>query len=97
VPEDSVKTNIDPPLVTNGEHEIGMKMQFHGCDSCPSNVFKTADGFPGMKIILAGTLDGKEDIATEGKPTGELWVKYRVPWLGALEGCQQFEEFPPAN
>ncbi|KAK5074614.1 hypothetical protein LTR70_010120 [Exophiala xenobiotica] len=97
MPEDSLKTNANPPLVTNAAHQVGMKMQFHGCDSCPSTLYKTAAGFPGVKIVFAGTLDGKDDIATEGKPGGELWVKYRVPWLKPLEGCQQFEEFPPPN
>lgn len=72
-----------------------MGITFYGCDSCPSLLYKTADGFPGAVIVFAGTLDGDESIETEGKPTGELWTKYRVPWLSALEGCAQFEEFPP--
>lgn len=72
-------------------------MQFYGCDSCPSTLYKTGDGFAGMKIVLGGTLDGNDGIAKEGRPDAELWVKYRVPWLSPLDGCQQFEEFPPAN
>lgn len=74
-----------------------MTMQFHGCDTCPSTIYKTAAGFAGFKIVFAGTLDGSEDVGTEGKPQQEIWVKYRVPWLSALEGCEQFEEFPPGD
>ena len=97
VPEDSVTTNVAPSVSTNIKHESGMSMTFYGCNNCPSTLYKQADGFPGMTIILAGTLDGEDGLATEGKPDAELWVKYRVPWLNAVEGCQQFEEFPPAN
>lgn len=71
-------------------------MQFYGCDSCPSTLYKTAEGFDGFKIVLAGTLNSVDSLATEGKPDAELWVKYRVPWLAPLPGCQQFEGFPPA-
>lgn len=95
VPEESLKTNIDPPKITHGTHEVGMPMHFHGCDNCPATLYKTADGFPGTKIVFSGTLDGKENIETEGKPQMELWVKYRVPWLSEIEGCMQFDEFPP--
>lgn len=97
VPEDDLKVNMDPPHVTDAVHEAGLKMQFHGCDKCPSTLYKTAEGFAGFKIVLGGTLNSVDSLATEGKPDSELWVKYRVPWLAPLEGCAQFEGFPPAS
>ena len=97
IPEQNLKINVEPAHVSDATHEVGMKMRFYSCDSCPSTLYKTADGFPGLKIVFAGTLDGEDSIAKEGKPEGELWVKHRVPWLSPIEDCQQFEGFPPAN
>ena len=95
IPEDNIKTAQAPSKSTNATHEVGMNMTIHGCDGCPSSVYKTADGFPGVAFVFAGTLDGKNSIAEEGKPSIEMWTKYRVPWLAPLNGCAQFDEFPP--
>lgn len=95
VPDDAVKVNVAPPQVTEATHEVGMKLQFYGCDNCPTTIYKKADGMAGFKIVFAGTLDGKDAIETEGKPEAGIWVKYRAPWLSPIAGCEQFEEFAP--
>lgn len=95
------KTNT-PLRESSAVHEIGLKIDFFGCAKCPSMIYKTApDGFPGVLILFAGSLDGGEgDLRAKGgaealgSPQAELWVKYRLPWLREVDGakqCQQFE------
>lgn len=66
------------------------------CGDCGSALYKTAaaEEFKGLRIVMAGTLDGVgEGGGVETKPDGELWVKYRVPWLQEIKGAQQFQGF----
>ena len=77
-------------------HETGLKLTLSFCGDCGSALCKTADAdeFRGLKIVFAGTLDGAgEGGGVETKPDGELWVKYRVPWLQEIKGAQQFQGF----
>ncbi|KIW44609.1 uncharacterized protein PV06_03065 [Exophiala oligosperma] len=97
------KTNT-PLHESSTVHEIGVKIKFFGCAKCPSMIYKTApEGFPGVIIMFAGSLDGEEggDLRAKGgaeslgSPQSELWVKYRLPWLKEVDGakqCQQFDE-----
>ena len=95
MPEDNFSVSSERSLRTaDTTHESGMGITTYGCAACPTTVFKTATGFPGMKIVFLGTLEGEDSIETYGKPEAELWVKYRVPWLPALDSAMQFDEFP---
>ncbi|KIW15735.1 hypothetical protein PV08_05785 [Exophiala spinifera] len=98
-----LQSKTDAPLRESSTiHETGVKINFFGCAKCPSIIYKTApEGFPGVIIMFAGSLDGDEgDLRAKGgaeglgSPEAELWVKYRLPWVKELDGakqCQQFE------
>lgn len=82
-------------------HETGLDITFYGCAKCPSTLYKRAPaGFPGVLIVLAGTLDGGAGEARAagglegfGSPQVELWVKYRLPWLQEVKGAKQCQGF----
>ena len=43
--------------------EAGLEMIFSGCANCPSTLYKRAPaGFPGMIIVLAGSLDASDQV-----------------------------------
>jgi len=91
--------------VSTGLQESGLTMTFYGCSKCPSTLYKTCkEGFPGIMILLAGSLDGKnDDDGKQGKgdvlaetfktPQVEFWVQYRVPWVQEVEGAVQCQTF----
>ena len=56
-------------------------MEFTFCGTCGVHCWKTAAGWPGVKLIFAGTLDGEHDLE-EAKPDVELWTSHRVKWVG---------------
>lgn len=95
VPVTQIKANTESYKTSSTTHEVGMHMQFYGCPDCPSTLYKTADALGDAAIVFGGNLDGKDDLASECKPTAELWTKYRVPWLKPIDGCDQLEGFPP--
>lgn len=74
------------------KHEVGMPITFHFCSDCGTKCWKTAGGWPGAKIIFAGTLDGETDLE-DAKPDAELWTKYRVGWAPKT-AAQEFAGFP---
>ncbi|KAK5044520.1 hypothetical protein LTR84_010731 [Exophiala bonariae] len=97
----SSKSNSKPRETTT-VHETGMEIKFYGCSKCPSTLYKRAPGgFPGVLIVLAGTLDGAEgELRAQGgleegfgSPQVELWVKYRLPWLQEVKSAKQCEGF----
>jgi hypothetical protein len=57
----------------------------HFCPTCGSSVFSIVDGAEEVEI-KAGALD---DLPTELKPSYELWVERKEPWLAGLEGVEQ--------
>ena len=93
VPEPALKSSGDKARVTYGTHETGMKFDFYGCESCPSTLYKSADGYPGVLFVFLGNLDEDQE-GVAGKPTVEMFTKYRVEWLNQLEDSAQFEAFP---
>ena len=80
--------------MTDIDHETGMGLHVYSCPACGNSVGKTADGFPGIFIVWAGTLDGdEEEWAKTVEPQAELWVKYRADWVGEIQGAKQCQEF----
>jgi len=71
-----------------------MTLTIYFCGNCGSAVYKVGDSeaFKGTVIVQAGTLDGQMKLA-DVKLGAELWVSQRVPFLGALEGVGQMQEF----
>jgi len=85
--------------VSTGLQESGLTMTFYGCSKCPSTLFKTCkEGFPGLMILLAGSLDGKDgkakgELEAFGSPQAELWVQHRLSWVKEIEGAKQCQTF----
>lgn len=80
--------------VSTGLHESGITMTFYGCSKCPSTLFKTCkEGFPGIMILLAGSVDGEYVSPKYGIPMAELWVPHRLPWVKEIDGAKQCQAF----
>jgi hypothetical protein len=77
------------------KHESGMTLTIYFCENCGSTIYKEgdSDGFKGVAIIQAGTLDGQEMKLEDIKLGAELYVKHRVGWLGEMTGAIQCQEF----
>jgi hypothetical protein len=77
------------------KHESGMTLTVHFCDNCGSTLYKEGDSevFKGVAIVQAGTLDGQEMKLEDVNLGAELYVKYRVGWLGEMKGTAQCQEF----
>lgn len=73
-------------------HESGKKLTVYFCGQCGSTIYKTHELFPGVVVILTGTLDDTEKFE-ELKPEVELYVKHRASWLPELTWALQKEEF----
>jgi len=75
-------------------HQSGMDLTLYFCSNCGRTLYKegSADAFKGTVIIQAGSVD-EGNTLENFKVGGELWVKQRVPWLGALDGAGQLQEF----
>ncbi|TVY30873.1 hypothetical protein LHYA1_G000786 [Lachnellula hyalina] len=58
------------------------------CAECGSLLYRTSDGYPGVMVIKAGCIDGK-DASLEFVPQVELFTRSRVPWVPAIEGAKQ--------
>ncbi|OCK74281.1 hypothetical protein K432DRAFT_386903 [Lepidopterella palustris CBS 459.81] len=73
--------------------ETGDKFKTSFCGECSTLICKEtdADGFQGLLILEAGSLDGGFE---EFKPAAEIFVKHRTAWLGELNGLAQFQEKP---
>ncbi|MGM4913546.1 GFA family protein [Rhizobium sp. 768_B6_N1_8] len=69
---------------TTGETAVHQGRRF--CPACCSRVFAYDEDEAEIKL---GTL---QDAPTGLKPTYELWIKRREPWLQPVEGAAQFEE-----
>ncbi|MDR6666607.1 GFA family protein [Rhizobium sp. 1399] len=69
---------------TTGETVVHQGRRF--CPACGSRVFAYDEDEAEIKL---GTL---QDAPTSLKPTYELWIKRREPWLQPVEGAAQFEE-----
>jgi hypothetical protein len=67
------------------------------CAECGSLLYRTSTGYPGVMVIKAGCIDGKD--ATMGfVPQVETFTRSRGPWVQPIEGAKQeianFTDFP---
>jgi hypothetical protein len=69
---------------TTGETATHSGQRF--CPQCGSHLFSANDEEAEIKL---GTL---RDAPTGLRPTYELWIKRREPWLRPIEGAEQFIE-----
>lgn len=58
------------------------------CGDCGSTLWRQSETYAGMRIIKAGTLDSDDALEIEAKPSTELFVENRIPWLPAIPGTQ---------
>ena len=91
LPEDKLRVTDGTAKEYSSLHESGVKLTVHFCANCGCTIYKTHEKFPGMVIVLAGTLD---DAGVENtKPKSELYSKHRVGWLPTLNWAEQKVEF----
>jgi len=91
IPEDDFHVKSGTPKTFTTTHEVGIELTVSFCGRCGTNCFKTSNGFEGLVIVFAGTLDGGG--LEQLKPQAELWNKYRVSWLPELKGTMQADGF----
>jgi hypothetical protein len=92
LPEDKFKVIAGSAKNWTGTHESGKKLTVYFCGDCGTTIYKTHELFPGMVVILAGTLDDPQGLE-QAKPMVELFSKHRVSWLPGLSWTEQKEEF----
>lgn len=92
MPEDKLRVTVGSTKQYTQTHENGMKLIIHFCDNCGCAIYKIHESFPGKAIVLAGTLDGPEELE-QAKPELEFYTKHRAAWLSSLNGATQRMEF----
>lgn len=71
-------------------HASDVNLVVNFCGSCGTAIFKEADAFDGVAIVLMGTIDDNGELLSKA-PQAELWTKYRVPWNSEVKGAKQCE------
>lgn len=69
-----------------------MELTVYFCSECGCTIYKTHEKFPGMVVVLAGTLDGPNGLE-EHKPEAELYSQHRVSWVPDFTWAEQRTEF----
>lgn len=76
-------------FVTKGEDsEADNRRNF--CGKCGSPIVTFNDGYPGMAIVKAGTLDDTSWL----EPQIEIWGKSAQPWVQPVEGRPRVDRAP---
>ncbi len=70
--------------------DSGRKKNCKFCPRCGSPVFVEAEGFPGMALIMGGTLDDTSWL----KPTMALFCDSTLPWLAITHEMKGFPRMP---
>ena len=70
--------------------DSGRKLHRKFCPRCGSPVFVEAEGFPGMALIMGGTLDDSSWL----KPTMALFNDSAQPWLAITHQMKSFPRMP---
>jgi hypothetical protein len=92
VPEAAFKLEGDyGTFVTEGE-DSGKEARRHFCPSCGSPICTLSDGFPGVAIVKAGTLDDVSWL----EPQIEVWGRSAQPWIAEAEGRPRLPRGPQA-
>lgn len=92
LPEDKLRVTDGSTKQFTQTHESGLKLTIYFCSNCGVTIYKTHEKFPGMVVVLAGTLDDADGLANS-KPEAELYSKHRVGWLPNLSWTEQKVEF----
>lgn len=92
LPEDKFNVIAGSAKSYTSTHESGKKLTVYFCGDCGSAIYKTHELFPGMVVILAGTLDDPQGVE-QAKPVVELYSKHRVSWLPGFSWTEQKDEF----
>ena len=70
--------------------DSGRKLDRKFCLRCGSPVFVEAEGFPGMALIMGGTLDDTTSLT----PTMALFCDSAQPWLAISHEMKSFPRMP---
>ncbi|KAJ5520814.1 hypothetical protein N7463_001267 [Penicillium fimorum] len=92
IPEDKFRVIEGTATSYTEMHESGMKLTVNFCSKCGCSIYKTHEKFPGMVVILAGTLDAPNALE-QSKPEAELYSQHRVGWLPTFGWAEQRVEF----
>ncbi|KGO77599.1 Glutathione-dependent formaldehyde-activating enzyme/centromere protein V [Penicillium italicum] len=92
IPEDKFRVTDGSVTKYTEMHESGMKLTVHFCGNCGCTIYKTHEKFPGMVVILAGTLD-EPDALEQSKPEAEFYSQYRAGWVPKFGWAEQRVEF----
>lgn len=96
IPKDNYRVTSGTPKTYSVKQESGVVFDLSFCGDCGTMMSKEAQGdaFPGLKIVTAGTIDGKEGVESI-KPGAELYLKHRVSWVPEIAvqaRCRNFLE-----
>jgi hypothetical protein len=89
VPNEAFSLNGAVQTFTN-TGDSGRKLDRRFCPRCGSMIFIEAEGFPGMTLIMAGTLDDTTWI----KPTMRLFCDRAQPWITITSETKDFARMP---
>ncbi len=70
--------------------DSGNKIDRVFCPNCGTPVYWTGEGFPGLVILSASSLDDPEVVT----PMRELWTDSAVSWCRIREGIESFPRRP---
>jgi hypothetical protein len=81
---------IEGELATFEFETDGKRLRRHFCPVCGSAISITLDRFPGIRSMMGGTLDDRNQV----KPTFSIWCSEGQQWLKLQEGIACFPDYP---
>ncbi len=73
--------------------DSGAKVTHHFCPNCGVPMFNTNTSLPGLKVIVASTLDDPEFY----KPAVSIFASRALSWDQPHPSTQQFDTMPPTG
>ena len=89
VPKEAFSVQGKLQTLTN-TGDSGRKLNRKFCSRCGSPVFVEAEGFPGMALIMGGTLDDTTSLT----PTMALFCDSAQRWLAISHEMKSFSRMP---
>lgn len=89
LPEDALKISGDMKTFSSAA-DSGNEITRHFCPQCGVRLFSTTAGFPGMRMVAAGTLDNPELF----NPNISVYTSRAPSWDKPLENVPAFPEMP---
>lgn len=65
------------------------RMTNYFCETCGTLMYRRGTRFPGMTILLTGTVDDLSLAETKLRPQVEQFIERRVAWSVPIEGAAQ--------